>query len=40
MREGGPYHARGHEKLLRVSGADGRSWAIPELKKRHPGEFA
>jgi choline-sulfatase len=40
IREGGPYHARGHlkeycEHLKRT----GREWAIPELKKRHPGEF-
>lgn len=41
MREGGPFHARGHlrtycEHLERT----GRAWAIPELRARHPGEFA
>ncbi|HDH99442.1 MAG TPA: DUF229 domain-containing protein [Firmicutes bacterium] len=40
IKEGGPYHARGHlraycERLERT----GRGWAIPELKRRHPQEF-
>jgi arylsulfatase A-like enzyme len=40
MREGGPYHARGHLKnYCEYLEQTGRSWAIPELKKRHPGEF-
>lgn len=41
MREGGPFHARGHlKKYCEYLEQTGRSWAIPELKKRHPGEFA
>jgi hypothetical protein len=41
IREGGPYHPRGRlreycERLEQT----GRAWAVPELKKRHPGEFA
>jgi arylsulfatase A-like enzyme len=41
MREGGPEHARGAlpaycERLE----ATGRAWAVEELKRRHPGEFA
>lgn len=41
MKEGGPYHAKGHlraycERLERT----GRGWAVPELKRRHPREFA
>jgi arylsulfatase A-like enzyme len=40
MKEGGPYHARGHlraycERLEQT----GRAWAVPELKRRHPREF-
>ncbi|MBB6634519.1 sulfatase family protein [Cohnella thailandensis] len=40
IREGGPYHAKGHlpyyvQHLERT----GRGDAVPELKKRHPGEF-
>jgi arylsulfatase A-like enzyme len=40
IKEGGPYHARGHlraycERLARTE----RAWAIPELKRRHPQEF-
>lgn len=40
MREGGPFHARGHlpnycEHLKKT----GREWAIPELRARHPYEF-
>lgn len=40
MREGGPFHARGHlkaycEHLERT----GRGHAVPELKRRYPGEF-
>ena len=39
LGEGGPYHARGHlghycERLE----ATGRGWAVPELRRRHPGE--
>ena len=41
MKEGGPYHARGHlraycDYLERTD----RGWAVPELKRRHPQEFA
>jgi choline-sulfatase len=41
MREGGPFHARGRlaEYCLYLE-KTGRGWAIPELKARHPGEFA
>lgn len=41
MKEGGPFHAIGHLKnycdFLKKTG---RAWAIPELRKRHPGEFS
>lgn len=40
MKEGGPYHAKGH--LQRYVGRleeTGREYAIPELKRRHPAEF-
>jgi len=41
MREGGPFHARGRLKeYCNYLEKTGRSWAIPELKRRHPGEFA
>lgn len=41
MKEGGPLHARGHlraycERLEQT----GRGHHVPELKRRHPGEFA
>lgn len=40
MREGGPFHARGklayYCEYLKKTGREG---AIPELQKRHPGEF-
>ncbi len=40
IRDGGPFHARGnlpvYSKWLEESD---RGWAIPELKKRYPGEF-
>jgi arylsulfatase A-like enzyme len=41
MREGGPFHARGElarysERLL----ATGRGWAVDELRRRYPAEFA
>jgi choline-sulfatase len=41
LREGGPYHARGmlREYCKRLE-ATGRGHAIPELKRRHPREFA
>lgn len=40
MREGGPLHARGHlKKYCERLEATGRGHAIPELKRRHPGEF-
>ncbi|MCR8630447.1 sulfatase [Paenibacillus radicis (ex Xue et al. 2023)] len=40
MKEGGPYHAKGFlkEYVNRLE-ATGREDAIPELKRRHPGEF-
>jgi arylsulfatase A-like enzyme len=39
MREGGPFHTRGHlrqyaEHLKQTD----RAWAVEELRKRHPGE--
>jgi len=41
IREGGPLHARGHlKKYCDRLQATGRSHAIEELKRRHPGEFA
>lgn len=40
IREGGPYHARGHlAEYCKYLEKTGRGWAIPQLKKRHPGEF-
>jgi len=40
MREGGPYHARGHLKAYcTYLEKTGRADAIPELKRRHPHEF-
>ena len=40
ISEGGPYHARGHLKqYLRRLEDTGRAWAVPELKRRHPGEL-
>jgi choline-sulfatase len=41
MKEGGPFHSRGFlpDYCKRLE-ATGRGWAIPELKRRHPGEFA
>jgi choline-sulfatase len=40
MREGGPYHPKGKLRAYcdRLEKTD-RGWAVPELKKRHPGEF-
>ncbi|MEM9161393.1 MAG: sulfatase, partial [Verrucomicrobiota bacterium] len=40
MKEGGPFHARGHlpaycEHLEKT----GRAWAVKELKEKHPQEF-
>jgi arylsulfatase A-like enzyme len=41
MREGGPCHARGHlARYCEYLKQTGRAWAIPELQKRHPREFA
>jgi len=40
MGEGGPYHTKGH--LGAYCGRlekTGRGWAVPELKRRHPGEY-
>jgi UV DNA damage repair endonuclease len=41
MKEGGPYHARGQLKAYceRLA-ATGRGWAVEELRRRHPREFA
>lgn len=40
MREGGPFHARGHlAAYCNYLEKTDRAWAIPELKRRHPGEF-
>jgi len=40
IKEGGPFHARGHLRAYceRLAQTD-REWAVPELKRRHPGEF-
>jgi choline-sulfatase len=41
LAEGGPFHARG--ALAAYAGrleATGRGWAVPELRRRHPREFA
>ncbi|MCX7805485.1 MAG: sulfatase [Planctomycetota bacterium] len=40
LKEGGPYHARGHLRAYceRLA-ATGRGWAVEELKRRHPDEF-
>ena len=41
MKEGGPYHARGYLRdYCDYLEQTGRGWAIPELKRRHPREFA
>jgi choline-sulfatase len=41
LREGGPCHARGQlARYCEYLKKTGRAWAIPELQKRHPGEFA
>ncbi len=41
MREGGPFHARGQlKKYCTYLEKTGRAWAIPELRTRHPSEFA
>jgi arylsulfatase A-like enzyme len=40
MKEGGPFHAKGHlSKYCRSLENTKREWAIEELKKRHPREF-
>lgn len=40
MKEGGPAHSRGFLKdYTEYLKQTGREWAIPELKKRHPGEW-
>jgi arylsulfatase A-like enzyme len=41
LDEGGPFHARGSLRPYcdRLE-ATGRGWAVPELKRRHPREFA
>jgi arylsulfatase A-like enzyme len=39
MKEGGPYHARGHLKeYCEFLKKTDRAWAIPEIKRRHPQE--
>ena len=40
IKEGGPYHAKGHLKAYcGFLEKTGRNYAIPELMKRHPREF-
>jgi choline-sulfatase len=40
MKEGGPYHAKGHlQSYISWLEQTGRAYAIPELKRRHPAEF-
>ena len=41
LAEGGPFHAKGALKryCARLK-KTGRAWAVPLLKKKHPGEFA
>lgn len=41
IREGGPFHAKGHLRAYcdYLEQTD-RGWAVPELKRRHPGEFS
>jgi arylsulfatase A-like enzyme len=40
MREGGPFHARGHLRTYcKRLEETGRGWAVAELKRRHPREF-
>ena len=40
MKEGGPFHARGHlRSYCERLEATGRGWAVEELKARHPREF-
>jgi choline-sulfatase len=41
MQEGGPLHARGHlRQYCDYLEKTGRGWAVPELRRRHPREFA
>jgi arylsulfatase A-like enzyme len=41
MKEGGPYHAKGYLKqYIEHLQRTGRGDAVPELMRRHPGEFA
>ncbi|MFA4944606.1 MAG: sulfatase [Lentisphaeria bacterium] len=41
IREGGPEHARGRlPAYCQRLAATGRGWAVAELKRRHPDEFA
>jgi choline-sulfatase len=41
MCEGGPLHAKGHlAKYCEYLKKTGRGWAVAELQKRHPFEFA
>ena len=40
IKEGGPAHARGRLRpYCEYLEQTNRGWAIPELKRRHPGEF-
>jgi hypothetical protein len=40
MKEGGPYHARGYlPGYIKRLEATGRGHLVPELVRRHPGEF-
>jgi choline-sulfatase len=41
LAEGGPFHSRGQlRQYCAYLEQTGRGWAIPELRRRHPGEFA
>jgi arylsulfatase A-like enzyme len=41
MKEGGPFHAKGHlKRYIAHLERTGRGDAVPELMRRHPGEFA
>ncbi|MGV2806789.1 sulfatase, partial [Clostridium perfringens] len=40
MKEGGPYHAKGHlPRYIERLKNTGRGEAVPELMRRHPQEF-
>jgi predicted ATPase len=40
LEEGGPCHAKGSLRTYcKRLEETGRGWAVPELRRRHPGEF-